>query len=252
MSAILATRQRWLHRAITGDRAPARPGTMLGGTAVPPETGLAVYRHAYRARLREALGDDFAAVAQVVGDAAFDRLVDDFIRAHPPHDATLNAYGRFFAPWLARARIARRAQLAELARLEWMLVEAVHAPLAAGLAGPAPAGVAPHAWGRLRLRSAPSLRVLACRFNVDEVLAAIQRDRPVPAFRRLPGGVAILRRADGLRRVPLDRMETRVLTALTGGATLADALAHVAAARLPTIRDAFARWVAQGFFTALA
>lgn len=150
MSA-LATRQRWLHHAITGVRAPAHPGALLGGTAVPPEIGIAVYRHAYRARLREALTDDFTAVAQVVGEDAFTRLVDTFIRVHPPQDATLNAYGRFFPPWLARARIARRTALAELARLEWALVEALHAPLAQMLAASTLAGVAPATWGRVRL-----------------------------------------------------------------------------------------------------
>lgn len=249
--SLLAARQRWLHRAITSDRAPTRPGTMLGGTVVPPETGLAVYRHAYRARLREALADDFATVARVVGDEVFDRLVAAFIRAHPPQDATLNAYGRFFAPWLARARIARRAPLAELARLEWALVEALHAPSGEPLSAAALATIAPHAWGRIRLRPAPALRVLACRFAVDAAVTAVGRDQPPPPLRRRSGGVAVIRQADGLRRVPLDPVETRVLTALVAGATLGDALGRIAAPRLPAIRDAFARWIAQGFFTAL-
>jgi hypothetical protein len=251
MSAVLAERQRWFYRAITTARSPS-PAPILGGTAVPPHIGLAVYRHAYRARLHEALSDDFSAVARVLGEPGFARVVDRFIRAHPPQDATLNAYGRFFAPWLARARIARRAPLAELARLEWALVESLHAPLASGLSGEALAAIAPHAWGSIRLRPAPSLRVLAGQFNVDTVFDAVQREQTPPPFRRQRGGVAILRRADGLRRIPLDALEARVLTALVDDAPLAEALARVPAHRLPAIRDSFTRWVAQGFFTALA
>jgi hypothetical protein len=215
-------------------------------------TGLEVYRHAYRARLREALADDFTAVACVVGDAAFTRLVDAFIRAHPPQDATLNAYGRSFPAWLARARIARRGALVELARLEWALVEALHAPLAPAIDAAALAAVPPQAWGRVRLRPAPSLRVLACRHEVDAVLEAVRRQDTPPAFRRRSGGVAVLRGADGLRRIALDALEARVLGALVAGASLADALDRIAADRLPALRDAFTRWVAQGFFTALA
>lgn len=252
MSTALATRQRWLYRAITADRGPARPTAMLGGTAVAPDIGLAVYRHAYRARLHEALADDFTAVARMVGEKTFARLVAAFIRAHPPQDATLNAYGRFFAPWLARARVARRAALVDLARVEWALVEALHAPLVDRLDGAALAAVPSHAWGRIRLRPAPSLRVLACRHDVDAVIEAVNRDQPLPTLRRRQGGIAVIRHPDGLRRVPLDAVETTVLTALVTGAPLAGALAHVAADHLPAIREAFTRWVAHGFFTALA
>lgn len=251
MSAVLAQRQRWLYRAITSARAPV-PDVVLGGTAVPPHIGLAVYRHAYRARLLEALSDDFSAVATVLGERGFARLVDRFTRAHPPQDATLNAYGRLFAPWLARARVVRRTPLAELARLEWALVEALHAPLATGVSGEALAAITPHAWGTIRLRPAPSLRVVVGRYNTDAVFTAVQRKQTPPSFSRQPGGVAIIRRAEGLRRVPLDALEARVLTTLIADATLADALAHIPARHLAAIRDSFTRWVAQGFFAALA
>jgi hypothetical protein len=251
MTTTLARRQRWLYGAITAGRVPARPGLHLGGAAVPAEIGLAVYRHAYRARLREALADDFTAVARVMGEDAFARLVDCFIRAHPPQDATLNAYGRFFAPWLARTRIRGRTALAELARLEWALIEALHAPLAAGLDGTALAGVASDRWGAVRLRPAPSLRVLPCRFSVNSTYEAVRRDLPPPALRRESGGVAVIRHVGGLRRTDLAHLETRVLLALINGATLATALSHLPADDLPAIHHASARWIAQGFFTAL-
>jgi len=251
MSAILAKRQRWLYDAIVDDTAPKQLQRVLGGAAVPAELGLAVYRHAYRARLRDCVADDFAAVAQELGNQAFTRVADAFIAAHPPTDSTLNAYGRFFAPWLATRRITGHARLAELARLEWALVEALHAPLAATLSGDDLAGVAPDAWGTITLRVAPSLRLLPLRYNANARYEAFRAKRPVPPARRMTGGVVIIRGRDGLQRYALDAIETRVLGALVAGATLGDALGGLSVKHTLTIQHAFTRWVAHGFFAAL-
>ncbi len=248
----LARQQRWFYDAVVADAAPAKPERHLGSTAVAPRIGLSVYRHAYGARLLEALTDDFTAVATVVGEQAFARLVAAFIRAHPPQDATLNAYGRFFAPWLAKkARIGKRAQLTELAHLEWALVEAIHAPLAPALNGTDLATVAAHAWGRIRLRPAPSLRLVPCRFNANTVYEAFRQGRALPAWRRQPGSVAVLRKPDGLSRIELTANETGVLARLIAGKPLAEALDGLAARNLPDVQQSFTRWVTHGVFTAL-
>lgn len=251
MSAVLAQRQRWLYDAIVDDSAPKRPQRVLGGAAVPPELGLAVYRHAYRARLRDCVADDFAAVAQDLGDEAFTRVADAFIAAHPPTDSTLNAYGRFFAPWMATTRFAGKTRLAELAGLEWALVEALHAPLANGVSGSDLAGIAPDAWSTITLRIAPSLRVVPLRYNTNARYEAFRTKRQVPPVRRRSSGVVVIRSRDGLQRVDLDAVETRVLSQLVAGATLGDALAGLSAKHTLTIQHAFTRWVAHGFFIAL-
>lgn len=251
MSAVLAKRQRWLYDAIVDDSAPKFPQRMLGGAAVPAELGLAVYRHAYRARLRDCVADDFAAVAQELGDDAFTRVADAFIAAHPPVDSTLNAYGRFFAPWLAATRVAGHAHLAELARLEWALVEALHAPLDQALSGAELASVAPPVWGSITLHIAPSLRLLPLRYNTNARYEAFRTKRRCPPPRRVSGGVVVIRSRDGLQRFDLDAVETRVLKQLVAGATLGDALAGLSAKHTSTIQHTFARWVAHGFFTAL-
>ena len=251
MSAVLARRQRWLYAAIVDANGPRNPTKVLGNSAVPAALGLSVYRHAYRARLRDCLADDFTAVAQVMGERAFAKMADVFIAACPPVDATLNAYGRFFPPWLLTTRIAARIRLAELARLEWALVEAIHAATAPSLSGAALAGVAPHAWGTIRLIVTPSLRVLPCRFNTNAVYEAFRIAKPLPAPQRGSGGIAVIRNTDGLMRFTLDADETRVLSRIASKAPLGEALDGLPAARLAMIRNAFARWLTQGFFTAL-
>lgn len=251
MSAVLAKRQRWLYDAIVDDTAPKKPHRVLGGAAVPAELGLAVYRHAYRARLRDCVADDFAAVAQDLGGEAFTRVADAFIAAHPPVDSTLNAYGRFFAPWLATTRVTGHARLAELARLEWALVEALHASLANGVSGSDLASIAPDAWSTITLRVAPSLRLLPLRYNTNARYEAFRTRRQVPPVRRISGGVVVIRGRDGLQRFDLDAIETRVLSQLVAGAPLGDALAGLSTKHTLTIQHAFTRWVAHGFFTAL-
>lgn len=251
MSTVLAKRQRWLYDAIVDERAPKSSQRVLGGAAVPAELGLSVYRHAYRARLRDCVEDDFAAVAQVLGERAFTTVADAFIAAHPPCDATLNAYGRFFAPWLTTTRMAGRVRLAELARLEWALVESLHAPLAPALSGSELARIAPHAWGTISLQVAPALRVLTCQYATNTLYEAFRSKRPLPPARRHRGGVAVMRQRDGLQRFTLDAVETRVLSALASGATLGDALGGLSAKNTLTIQNAFTRWVAHGFFTSL-
>lgn len=251
MSAVLAKRQRWLYDAIVDDAAPKRPQQVLGGAAVPAALGLAVYRHAYRARLRECVADDFAAVAHYLGDEAFTRVADAFIAAHPPVDSTLNAYGRFFAPWLATTRVAGHARLAELARLEWALVEALHAPLAKGVSDSDLAGIAPEAWSTITLRVAPSLRLLPLRYNTNARYEAFRTKRQPPPVQGRSDGVVVMRSRDGLQRFDLDVIETRVLHALARGETLGDALVGLSAKHTLTIQQAFTRWVAHGFFTAL-
>ncbi len=251
MSAVLARRQRWLYAAIVDTNGPRDPTKVLGGAAVPAALGLSIYRHAYRARLRDCVADDFSAVAQVVGEQAFTNLADSFVAACPPMDATLNAYGRFFPPWLLTTRIPARVRLAELARLEWALVEAIHAAIAPSLNAAALAGVAPQAWATIRLVVAPSLRVLPGRYHTNAVYEAFRLSKPLPSPQRKNGGVAVIRNAEGLMRVELNVDETKVLSRLSNGFPLGEALEGLPAARLTMIRQAFARWLIQGFFTAL-
>lgn len=231
----------WLVGAITADAAPAP--ARLRATAISAARGLAIYRHAYRARLRECLADDFPAVRALLGEADFDALADRTIDRHPPHAATLNRYGRMLLRGLRRDGPAR-----DLARLEWALVEAIHAPLADPLPPAALAGIAD--WSALRLVPAPSLTVIASRHPVDLLYRQhLRGQRPDPGA---AGGetVLALRRRDGLHRLALPSGQGRLLAALVRGRSLGDALSR---ADLGTdeVRQALAAAMGAGCFTAI-
>lgn len=135
---------------------------------------LSVYRHAYEARLIEALGEDFDALKQLVGDQAFDAIARAYLVAHPSRHASLGPFGRHFADFLAAMPPwSGRPYLAELAGFEWALRRAFDAADAAPIAVDALAGVPGEAWPGLTFRLLPSFRRLDLAWTVPQAWQAV-------------------------------------------------------------------------------
>lgn len=262
MSATLARRQAWMFDAITSDTAPPRIDRILGGAAVSADIGLEVYRHAFRARLRDCLADDFSAVQQLVGEASFAVMADAYVSEIPPSASTLNRYGSQFPAWLRAAaarlnsrlqlRLVQRTHLIELAHLEWALVESIHAASATTITRSALAKLPPGGWAEIRLTPVPSLRLVRCTWSINATYAAFLTGRIARTTpQRQSGAVVVLRRPAGLRRHELNAIEARLLTKLCAGASLGTALAGIAPEHAATVQAACARWLASGFFSGL-
>ena len=65
------------------------------------EAQFAVYLNAYHARLRFALRDNYEAVAQIMGDDAFDALANAYIDAHPSTHYSLRWFGDQLSHFMA-------------------------------------------------------------------------------------------------------------------------------------------------------
>lgn len=249
MSAALAQHQHWLVQAITGLRPP-RSLTRLGGSAMAVDTGLGVYRHAYRARLQECLRDDFPALASLLGDTGFAAVADAVITAHLPRDATLNLYGRQVPLWLRRhsTEVAVGRLAWDLARLEWALVEAIHAPLAPVITPQDLATVPADGWDGVVLEAAPSLRRIASRWPIDVCYRQHLRGEVVTVPAVDPGTTVVLRGPNGLARHVLAPREGRLLGLLVRGRSLGAAVAACPLAPAE-LDQAFRRFIANGFFT---
>lgn len=255
MSATLAKRQTWLLAAITEDAAPARLGSVLGGAAVANAVGLEVYRHAYRARLLDCLIDDFPAVQQLLGAEAFAVLATRYIAEVPPRDSTLNAYGERFPAWLNNASgVRQRRRALDLARLEWALVEAIHAARGERLSKTVLARIAPDAWPYTRLVATPTLRLVRCAYDANADYEAFRAQRPLPTATsaKRSNVVVVLRTARGLRRLSLEPAEGKLLAKLVAGTSLGAALAGVPPAEAANIQTWFTRWLAEGLFSSAA
>ena len=247
----LAKDQSWMLAAITTKRNPTHI-ERLGGAAIPAAIGLGIYRHAYRARLQECLLDDFPAVAALLGAEMFAELADTVISELPPVDSTLNRYGKRLVTWLASHLTATsHGRIAyDLARLEWALVEALHAPLAERLDPAALAAVPPRRWAKVRLVPVPSLRRISSRWPVDDLFRQHLRQEPMVVPAPDPGTVLVVRDIQGLHRRTITPGAARLLLKLVRGEPLGQA---IAACRLgaSAIQLACANLFAAGCFSGL-
>jgi hypothetical protein len=147
---------------------------LRGDRGLAPENRLAVYSSAYFIRIHDCLRTDFGALARALGPAAFHDLVKTYLMVHPPSHPSLRYAGKDLARFLETkpfaAIFARRcAYCADLARLEWALIDAFDAEDAPVLAREVLARVAPEAWASLRFKASPSLAVLSLRWPVQTV-----------------------------------------------------------------------------------
>jgi hypothetical protein len=180
----LAELQASFHALATAADAPAAPradaDTFLVGTPdLPAAARLDVYAGMYLARQVDALREEFPATAVVLGDRAFFEAARAYVAVHPSESPDLGQLGRRLAAFLgARPELSRRADVADLAALEWARSEVFFEAEAPPVGPEALAAIAPEALGEARLRLSPALRLL--RFRCD----------PLPAWRAAQAGAA--------------------------------------------------------------
>ena len=235
--------QAWLVDAIIGRQVPAAH-PVLRPASLDPRSGLAVYRHAYRARIDEVLRGDFPCLLAWWGQLRFSRWAQRFACERPSRGSTLNRLGASFARWLA-TRVD--AVSADLARYEWAVAEAWYLPIGTPITAESLAGV--EDWSTAILVPAPGLRVVRLCTRADHLYQAWRLDRPL---RRPPPGQAWVLVLPGpertLRRV-LAPAEARVLRALMRGCPLGQS---VAGAKRPSlVQHWFATWLSLHCFTAI-
>src|SRR6266511_1419278 len=94
-----------------------------------PAERLDVYRSTFASVLTKALRLSYPAVHRLVGAEFFDGAARIFVHERPPVSAYLDKYGAEFVEFLARfPPAASLAYLGDVARLEWAVNRALHAP----------------------------------------------------------------------------------------------------------------------------
>jgi hypothetical protein len=256
--------QRWFLDAVTHPRgieaglrtAGRRHGVSDIATAGPTLDAVGrmeIYHYAYHARLHECLADDFPAVAWTLGEHGFARLCDRVIVRHPSRSPNLNIYGRALVDTLPTGgRVPHRAFLADLARLEWALTEAVHAATPESLDPAALAATAPERWADARFTASPGLRVLGFDFPVNAYLQAFREDQGPRVPRRRTTATAVYRRGFVVWRMDLTPTMKDLLDRLLAGVPLGEALAPLDGnAEADRVMEWFTAWVSGGFFAAV-
>ncbi len=145
--------------------------------AVKNNAGLRVYHTAYRARLREALGEVFEKTWAWLGDDDFDSCAATFIAAHPPTSWSLSHYGAAFPAFLAGA-YQRDPEAAELAKLDWALHQCFSGPDALPLILKNWAAID---WENAVLKLVPTYREIDMATNAAAIWRALDDDEAPPA-----------------------------------------------------------------------
>jgi hypothetical protein len=172
--------QRSLQRYLLGGMGEGGcAGELAAAIAETPplsvQARLGIYRHAYTARLIEALAETYPMLQRLLGEEQFEHLCTRFIDAHPSRHRSIRWYGRELAGFLALTRpFEEQPMLAELARLEWTLSEVFDAADAGTIDRAALASVEPARWAELGFRFHPSLRRLDLECNSVSVWQALE------------------------------------------------------------------------------
>jgi hypothetical protein len=192
---------------------------------------MTIYRNAMFANYRRALHASYPVVARLVGTPFFDAAVDAFVRARPSASGDLNVYGGDFGDFLATYPPASELPyLADVARLEWAIDEAQraadssHAPadVMAALAA-----IAPERLTAMRLRLAPSVRLVASAYPVLRIWEVNQPAHEGNGHVNLDEGADALvvhRGADGVTIARIAAAEHAFLSAFMHETRLGDAV----------------------------
>ncbi len=262
----LRATQLWFERAITTpesqERAFGEREVAIRLTAGPRMTArdrLEIYRRGYHARLIECLADDYPVLRASMGGEAFEALCRAYVARHPSESPSLNAYGRLMAGFLREAApdtTPSKAFAADLAALEWAVVEVIHAESAEPLTLEGLGQVPAEAWPGARLVANTALRLLRFDYPVNAYFQQV-RDGAEPAVPApSPSATVIYRSGPTIWRMDLTGPMFEVLQALLSGEALATALGR-AEAGLAGVDPAeigqrvthwFREWVSSGLF----
>jgi putative DNA-binding protein len=168
-----------------------------------PEARLNVYRNTAIDVLTTALRLAYPAVHRLVGGEFFEGVARIFIEEEPPRSAYLEGYGAAFPNFLAGfPRAAALPYLAGVARLEWAVNRALHAPDIEVFDLSHLSAVDPADYGRIVFATHPTIGLVHANHPVDAVWRAVlaQDDAAMATIDVGSGPVWLL----------VQRLETRV------------------------------------------
>lgn len=252
----LIQQQQQLAAAI---RDGAEPDGLLAGDYA---TGLAVYRHAYRARLAEALADNHTVLARALGDEAFDALAQAYIAVRPSRQPSIRWFGHELAAFMAEAGddLVPHASLVDFARMDWALRGAFDAAEAPLLDPATLAALGPDDWAGLVLHLHPSVQRVGLAHAIEPAWRVLREWEPESGDAQpeldepLPHEHTLLawRQHGETRWRSLEPLEATLLHAVAEGAPFALLCERAATtlgdaeAAAPAVVGALQRWLADG------
>ena len=190
---------------------------------------LDIYRNTFASVLTTALRLSFPAVHRLVGAEFFDGAARVFIETSPPKSACLDDYGVDFPDFLSGLeRASSLAYLPDVARLEWAVNRALHAPDAEPLAAQRLVALEEAERARVSFTLHPSVSLLRTEHPADVIWRAVleEDDSALSAIDPCAGPVWLLteRVPTGVEVRRMNESAWRFTSALCAGGPLAAAL----------------------------
>lgn len=250
----LAEAQDLFAALVTGDRPvdpEAREALLVGDRELSASERARIYSDMYLFRLVAALREDYPLLARLVGDDEFFSLGAGYARAHPSRHPSLARLGAHLPAFL-RGRELSRADLADLAALEWARAQAFVAPDEEPLGEDALRSLGESA-ASARLRLVPSVRLLSLMHDAAALWADLEASRAPGPPRRSPTSLLVWRKGFEVFHAAVSPEELSALSAVQRGATLGEACAAFAALPDPggAALDAISSWSGEGLLAGI-
>lgn len=220
------------------------------GDAIPAAARLRVYRHHVFESLGSALAATFPTVQALVGAEFFRGLARAFVGQSPPDQPVLAEYGAGFPAFIASHDAAHSLPyLADVARLDWALNLAFHAPADGRLSAADLVAVPADRLPSLRLALTPGTALISSPYPLDRIWAASQPDAPAGTVDLDAGAhLLVLRRPDDAAFVALSAGEAAFVGGLATGLSLEEAASRACSGL--DLSAAFGRLLALGVLAA--
>ena len=220
--------QRALRRSLVEHDDGEAAGYILAD-GLASEGRLNVYRNTFIGALTTALRLAYPAVHRLVGPEFFEGTTRIFIEKEPPRGAYLDEYGSGFPEFLAQFRQAASvAYLPDVARLEWTVSRALHAPDVEALDLSRLVAVDPADHGRIAFVPHPSVGLVQADCPADTIWRAVlaQDDAAMAAIDLGSGPVWLMvqRFATGVEVTRFSKQEWRFANRLCVDQPLQEAL----------------------------
>ncbi len=230
---------------------------LTGNDRLTPVEQLDIYRQQFWLRHTSSLVEDFPGLGGILGQHAWEALIEAYLSEVSPESWTLRDLGSNLPTFVeSRTATPHHEICVDMARLEWLYVESFDAADAAGLDPAKLAAITESDWPKARIILHPALRLLRTRYPV----ASLRRQLREAAASNQPGAEHVLIPAPGaenlvlyrgtdlgLRYCKLGRAPMAVLEQLSAGLPLEQACE--AAATVPELGQAIERRIGTWFST---
>lgn len=194
----------------------------LIGNSNRPTRRFSVYRNNVVVGLTDAMESSFPVVRKLVGDEFFRALCGVYVRRFPPASPILSQFGSKLPEFLETfPPVAGLPYLPDVARLENLLRESYHETDAVPVSADAVARISADELPLVRMRFAPSMRLLRSRHPVCGIWRANAAGGPKPTY--AAEDVLVVRREFDPEPVVLPPGGHEIISHLAAGASLLEA-----------------------------